>query len=666
MFRLQKNNLKDLLNKWTESLKVLAPTRENDETLLLPYNEDSFTMDYINFPLSIKEFFFEQKEVLFKWNKTEKGTETFEPNYDEIEDKLLFGVRACDAYGAAYMDKFFTKDFVDGNYVHRREKTWIVAVNCTEVGQGCFCNSMNVGPFAEKGYDLALTPIKDEYLVEVGTEKGEKLISLAKEFFTKTDDDILNEKDSLLKEVESKFSKEFNIPNIVELLDANFDNPIWDELAKGCINCTGCTSVCPTCTCFNVVEENTEDSSSCANCSACSNGTRVRYWDSCQSDSFTRNAGEHNPRNSASRIRYRIYDKLKYIEQKFGMKGCTGCARCIDTCPACIDFVKVINKFADEYNVNEKVAVSAECDASKVDSENHACTCGDTASTFEDKLIESQNIPENIYMPQTAVIKEIIDETWNIKRFVVEYEDKSLHENFKFHGQFFEITVYGVGEIAISIPFSDSQKDYFDFCIKKAGKVTTAIHNMKVGDKIGLRGPFGNGFPYESVKGRDILIVGSGVGIAPVRTLLARALENKEEFGKVVMIASAGSYDGLVYKEDLLEWDKMDDVRVLYALAKPTDKVDAHVGYINDLLPDLGLDWNNTTAILCASPRRIKLVAKDLMELGMNGSDILTSLETHMRCGVGKCGHCKVGDLYMCVDGPVFSYEEMIQLPPEF
>lgn len=666
MFRLEKKNLKDLLKKWSESLKVLAPTRENDETLLLPYNENSFTMDYINFPLSIKEFFFEQKETLFKWNKTENGIETFEPNYAEIEDKLLFGVRACDAYGVAYMDRFFTKDFIDGNYVHRKEKTWIVAVNCTEVGQGCFCHSMNVGPFAEKGYDLALTPLKDEYLVEVGSEKGEKLISLGKEFFTKTDNDISKEKDVLLKDVESKFSKEFNIPNIVELLDANFDNPIWDELAKGCINCTGCTSVCPTCTCFNVVEENTPCSGSCTDCSDCSSGTRVRYWDSCQSDSFTRNAGEHNPRNSASRIRYRIYDKLKYIEQKFGMKGCTGCGRCIDTCPACIDFVKVINSFADEYNVNEKIAVTAECDESKVNVENHTCKCGTGTSAFEDKLIESQSIPENIYMPQTAIIKEIVDETWNIKRFVVEYEDKSLHENFKFHGQFFEITVFGVGEIAISIPFSDSQKDYFDFCIKKAGKVTTAIHNMKVGDKIGLRGPFGNGFPYESIKGRDILIVGSGVGVAPVRTLLARALEHKEEFGKVVMIASAGSYEGLVYKEDLLEWDKMDDVSVRYALAKPTDKVDAHVGYINDLLPNLGLDWNNTTAILCASPRRIKLVAKDLMELGMNGSDILTSLETHMRCGVGKCGHCKVGDLYMCVDGPVFSYEEMIALPPEF
>ena len=105
---------------------------------------------------------------------------------------------------------------------------------------------------------------------------------------------------------------------------------------------------------------------------------------------------------------------------------------------------------------------------------------------------------------------------------------------------------------------------------------------------------------------------------------------------------------------------------VQYALAKPTDAVQAHVGYINDLLPELDFDWANARAILCASPRRIKLVARDLLGLGMNGKDIFTSLETHMRCGVGKCVHCKVGAHYMCLDGPVFTYEEMLQLPEEF
>lgn len=273
---------------------------------------------------------------------------------------------------------------------------------------------------------------------------------------------------------------------------------------------------------------------------------------------------------------------------------------------------------------------------------------------------------EEVYTPQIAVITDIIEETKNIKRFFMEYEDKTLHENFKFSGQFFEITVFGVGEIAISIPFSPATKDKFDFCIKKAGKVTKAIHEMKVGDKVGLRGPFGKGFEDENFKGRDVIIVGSGVGLAPVRTMIVRILENRQDYGRVVVIGSALSYEDLVYKEDLIQWSNIEGVQVFYALSNPTDKVNAHVGYINDLLPDLGLNWENTSAIICASPRRIKAVAKDLINLGMNGTDIYTSLETHMRCGIGKCGHCKVGSKYMCIDGPVFNYEEMLALPPEF
>lgn len=273
---------------------------------------------------------------------------------------------------------------------------------------------------------------------------------------------------------------------------------------------------------------------------------------------------------------------------------------------------------------------------------------------------------ENIYLPKVAVITDIIEETRNIKRFILRYEDKSLHEKSKFDGQFHEITVFGVGEIAISIPYSPSLKDSFEFCIKRTGRVTEAIHNMKIGDKVGLRGPFGKGFPYEEFKNRDVIIVGSGVGLAPVRTMILRILENRGEFGKVIIIGSALNYDDLIYKDDLISWSSVEDVKVLYALSNPTSKVEAHVGYINDLLPDLGLDWTNASVIICASPKRIKALAKDILKLGMQGKDIYTSLETHMRCGIGKCGHCKVGSKYMCVDGPVFNYEEMLKLPPEF
>jgi NAD(P)H-flavin reductase/formate hydrogenlyase subunit 6/NADH:ubiquinone oxidoreductase subunit I len=635
---LATENLQPLLKLWSKEYRVMAPVEEQDDVTLVPYDSEKFTLDYINFFLPVKEYLFAQKDELFKWEKVDDTIPTSSPGEGDFDQQILFGIRACDVYGIDYMDRFFQGEFRDDNYALRREKTRIVAVNCVEVGPNCFCKAAGVGPFAKQDFDLLLTPMDGGFMVETGTPQAEELIAMAEGLFTTTEL-TLKDKENLLTSVEAKFTTQPDLGNIHRVLDASFNHPIWAELAESCIACTGCTNVCPTCTCFNVVEENLNDNEGC----------RVKYWDSCQSASFTRNAGNHNPRDAVSRVRYRVYDKMKYIEERFDFKGCTGCGRCIDACPSFISIVDIVGRLQEDYAQLEELVESQK-----------------DKPVFDISVRKWEGQTNSVYRPQVAVIKDIIQETRNIKRFIVQYEDKSLHENFKLTGQFFEITVFGLGEIAISIPFGPSQKDYFDFCIKKAGKVTTAMHNLKVGDKIGLRGPFGKGFPYEEIKGRDILVVGSGVGLAPVRTMIVQILENKEQFGQLVVIASATTYEGLVYKEDLIEWSKIDGVRVLYALSQHTDKVDAHVGYINDLLPDLGLDWANTTSVVCASPRRIKAVAKDLMKLGMKGTDILTSLETHMRCGVGKCGHCKVGSRYMCVDGPVFNYEEMLALPPEF
>lgn len=637
MYTLKKKDLNKLLNAWSKAFEVYAPKENQGEVMLLPYKNNELSLNYINFPFPVKEFLFKQKEELFHWENKD-GSIQIHPADSSIKNKnLFFGIRSCDAYGIAYMDKFFLEGYKDEIYEKNRESTWVVAINCSDVGEDCFCNSMGTGPFASTGYDILFTELQDNYLIEVATLKGEELIILGGNLLTNADAILLKEKDLLEDTLLDKFKTVINVSNISNVLEDNFNDPLWAQLSKDCVACTGCTNLCPTCTCFNVIEENT----------SCDSGCRVRCYDSCQSDSFTRNAGEHNPRNSISRVRYRLYDKFKYIEEKFNMKGCSGCGRCINVCPASINVVNVINTLGKE-NI-----VSAINDIAQISSNhNHSHLNGENC--------------ESSYTPEVAIITDITEETKDIKRFFLQYEDKSLHTNFKFSGQFFEITVFGVGEIAISIPFSPSQRDTFDFCVKKAGKVTTAMHNMKVGDKVALRGPFGKGFPYEELKGRDILIVGSGVGIAPVRTAITRILENIEEFGKVVIIASAMSHEGIIYKDDLISWSTIPNVEVLYALSSPTEKVNAHVGYINDLLPNLPLDYENTSSIICASPRRIKALAKDLLSLKMKGTDIYTSLETHMRCGIGKCGHCKVGNKYMCIDGPVFNYEEMLTLPPEF
>lgn len=646
MYTLKLENLKELLNTWSKSsYQVYAPQKNEGQVMLLPYEDDELCLDYINFPFPVKEFLFKQKEKLFQWKNNNGGVEVHDAETYPKNKNILFGIRPCDAYGIAYTDKFFLEGYKDELYLKNRESTWIVAVNCLEVGDDCFCSSMGTGPFATVGYDILFTQLEHEYLVEIGSAKGKELIILGGKLFTEADNNLLDEKNTAMSSAYDKVKTKIAVNNIAKVLQDNFNDPLWDKLSKDCVLCTGCTTLCPTCTCFNVVEENIN----------CDSGCRVRCYDSCQSDSFTRNAGEHNPRNDVSRVRYRFFDKFKYIEEKFNMKGCSGCGRCIAVCPASINVVNVINELGDRSNLkkgNNLVATNISID--------HAHNHKDIVYSHPKESCEST------YVPQIAIITDIIQETKNIKRFYIQYEDKSLHENFKLSGQFFEITVFGVGEIAISIPFSPSQKHIFDFCIKKVGKVTTVMHQMKIGDKVGLRGPFGKGFPYAELKGRDILIIGSGVGIAPVRTFITHALENTQDFGKIVIIGSSMSYEDLIYKDDLIAWGNTMGVKVLYALSSSTTKVHAHVGYINDLLPNLEVDFKNTSAIICASPRRIKALAVDLINLGMMGTDIYTSLETHMRCGIGKCGHCKVGSKYMCIDGPVFNYEEMLTLPQEF
>lgn len=273
---------------------------------------------------------------------------------------------------------------------------------------------------------------------------------------------------------------------------------------------------------------------------------------------------------------------------------------------------------------------------------------------------------DNHYLPKVAVITDVIRETPKIWRFFLEYEEAKDARSPEPEGEFYEITVFGVGEIAISIPEHRKPNKPFEFCIKRAGKVTGAFFDLKIGSRVGLRGPFGKGFPREEFLGRDVLIVGSGVGLAPVRPMIQEITENRGAYGQLAIIASALSYEDLIYRDDLKRWGEMEGVQVYYALNTPTKEIEAHVGYINDLLPNLGLNWPDARAIICASPRRIKAVAGDLVKLGMGEKNIFTSLETHMRCGIGKCGHCKVGSKYMCIDGPVFTYEEMLELPPEF
>ncbi len=638
-YKLNRENLDQVLNQWNRKTKVYVPTGEGKDISLMPLLEGQRTEDYINLTLPVKEFVFEQKEKLFSWEKNDDDLEVTNLAHQHAAERILFGVRACDTYGIAFTDRFYLQEFLDPNYRSRRSGTTIIAVNCLRAGEHCFCTSIGTGVFSTVGYDIALTPLGSIYLVEVATQKGQALIDAAALHFTEAEESLMEKKDALRLQVEESFPLKMDLSNLWEDMAKTFDADFWLREANACIACTGCTNVCPTCTCFNVVEENKN----------LNQGERVRYWDSCQSEHFTRNAEHHNPRDAVSRVRYRIYDKLKYIEERFGYKGCSGCGRCTDVCPTYISIIDIIH--ATQKAVRENQTPAAVHQTTKIRHE----------------IIDREiNMKKGLYTPDIATITRVKQETPEIKRIFMKYDDPELHTNYEYKGQFFQVTVFGEGEVPLSIPFGPDHTDEFVFDFKNVGNVTNVLYHMKEGDQVGLRGPYGHAFPYNALKGRNLIFVGSGVAMAPLRTVIEPVIKNPNDFQQIIILASALRYEKLIYKDEMKEWEKIENVNIKYALKDPSDHIDAHIGYVNDLLPDLGLNWTNTTALVCASPKRIKKVARDLMDLGMKPSDILVTLETHMRCGAGKCGHCKVGSHYMCVDGPVFTYEEMMALPPEY
>ncbi len=639
LYTLNHDRLDDVLAIWNRASSVYVPVGKGRDIQLLPLGEGQRTEEYINLTLPVKEMVFEQKEGLFLWKRDGERLEVNSLAHDHAKNRILYGVRACDTYGIAYTDRFYLREFPDPNYGSRRAETTIIGVNCLKAGPHCFCTSIGTGVFSTVGYDLAFTPMGTYFLVESRTPRGQELIDQAPDYFLATDETILKDKEILREQVAESFPLKMDLTNLWDDMARSFDADFWLDEANACIGCTGCTNVCPTCTCFNVVEEVTSPDL----------GKRVRYWDSCQSTHFTRNAEYHNPRDAVSRVRYRIYDKLKYIEERFGYKGCSGCGRCTDVCPTYISIIDIIGKMQTKARENPDPPAL------------HQVT------RVRHEIMDHEVISQNgLFSPDVATITRARQETPEIRRVYVKYDDPELHRNYVHKGQFFQITVFGEGEVPLSIPFGPDETDELVFDFKNVGAVTNKLFQMGEGDKIGLRGPYGRAFPYEALKGRNLIFIGSGVAMAPLRTIIEPVIHNHQDFGQVFVMASALQYDKLLYKDEMKEWAKVPNLTVKYALKDPTDQVAAHRGYVNDLLPHLGVDWSNTTALVCASPERIKKVARDLLNLGLKPADILVTLETHMRCGAGKCGHCKVGSHYMCVDGPVFTYEEMMALPPEY
>jgi len=272
----------------------------------------------------------------------------------------------------------------------------------------------------------------------------------------------------------------------------------------------------------------------------------------------------------------------------------------------------------------------------------------------------------NPYLPDMATILETVQETHNIKTFRVRLDNPARMAAFTFQpGQVGQLSVFGVGESTFVINSPPTRMDYLQFSVMRAGEVTAALHGLVAGDKVGVRAPLGNHFPCESMKGKDIVFIGGGIGMAPLRTLLLYMLDNRADYGSITLLYGARSPDDMAFKAELPEWLSRKDMNTVLTIDREAPGWEHKVGLIPNVLRELAPSPEKAVAVTCGPPIMIKFTLQALKELGFGDEQIVTTLEKRMKCGVGLCGRCNIGDKYVCVDGPVFTCAELKTLPNE-
>lgn len=260
----------------------------------------------------------------------------------------------------------------------------------------------------------------------------------------------------------------------------------------------------------------------------------------------------------------------------------------------------------------------------------------------------------DIYLPLKAEIVEIMEMASDIKLFRVKPKSRFRYKP----GQFLMVSLWGKGEIPISITSTYGSHKYIELCIRRVGYITAAIHELNSSSEIGIRGPFGNIFPIEKARGNDVIFVAGGLGIASLRPLITKVMNEKKSFKKIALIYGSRTPHDILFKDDIDLWHKK-GMHTTLTVERKDKGWKGNVGLVTEYLNRPKTSLKNACAFICGPPIMIKLTMNSLSMMGMHEDNIFTSLEAHMKCGVGKCGHCLTDGKYICTDGPIYSFAEM-------
>jgi NAD(P)H-flavin reductase/Fe-S-cluster-containing hydrogenase component 2 len=543
---------------------------------------------------------------------TAGGQLSLEPAADPPELMAFLGVRACELAALRVQDRVLTGGpFVDTDYLERRQSSLVVAAQCTRAGKTCFCTSMGTGPEAGEGADLVLTELEDGFLVESRSPLGEQLLDRLPVEAAGAD------RRAAARNAVAATREAIGDPVATDglhdrLLDA-LDSPRWQEVADRCLACANCTLVCPTCFCTSVSQRADLDTGSVV---------AERSWDSCFTAGFAKVAGGSFRNRRQDRYRQWLTHKFATWIDQFGTSGCVGCGRCIAWCPVGIDVREEL----------EAIAPPAE------------------------RLRKHPQLPAGTGPATYSIgtIRTVTPETADTFSLVIDGIDPVITTGAP--GQFLMVEQPGFPAFPISI--SRYARDHVILTVRAAGPATSHLVHAEPGTQIGLRGPLGVGWPVERALGKDVVIATGGIGLAPLRPLIDAIVASRDRFGTVCLYYGARTPRDMLYTDELASWPEL-GIGVALTVDRAGPEWLGRVGVVTQLFDQD--DWRDRPAVayLCGPERMMQVAVRTVGDRGIPTERTFVSLERHMQCGIGLCGHCQMGKVFICRDGPVFSVAQL-------
>jgi NAD(P)H-flavin reductase len=579
--------------------------------------EDEACFGYVVGPHSWKQRLFPSREKLYQARRRADGRVGFDPVLPDGPGEAFLGVRACEVAAMEVQDRVFLEGpRAEPRYAARRERALVIGVSCFEPGELCFCTSMNTGPRVDHGVDLAMAELAGVFLFEAGTPRGSAILDrLPTRPATAGEQRSFDEG---IRAAHGKMGRSLDPRGLPELLFGNLEHPRWEAVAQRCLACGNCASVCPTCFCSSAHEESslTGDES-----------TRVRTWDSCFTEAHAEIHGMNFRPTTVDRHRQWLTHKVGSWVSQYGVSGCVGCGRCIAWCPVGIDLTEEIAAIRVDARPPVPMPVRRA-----------------PATATDDALV-----------PRAAEVIAVTREAADVVTLHVACDPPLVVAP----GQFTMLSLPALGEAAISV--SGTWGESIEQTIRAVGAVSGALAALRPGQQLGLRGPYGHGWPLDTARGRPVVVIAGGIGLAPLRGAIRRMLEQPADYPDVRVVYGARTPDDILFTREMLGWIRCPGFRVETTVDRADLSWRGNVGVVTRLLRRGSLP-PDATYLICGPEIMMRVTVSALVASGAPAERMFLAMERHMKCAAGFCGRCQYGPFFVCKDGPIFRYDQLALL----